>query len=106
MEGQPGLVGSTVAIYYSDQSCWCVRITEISDKYNRICFDLIKAEPATNVSSIETEIQLHSCSYDNNTCVIWSTEFSNDCDANTIQDSKYKKHDFFNDMKSHMAPKK
>ena len=25
----------------------------------------------------------------------WTTDFSNDIDANVIQDQKYKKHDFF-----------
>ena len=98
-------MGSTVAIYYVDDSCWCVRITEISDKYNRICCDLVSAEPNIKVSSIETEIQLESCTFDNCTCVFWTSEFSNDCDANTIQDSKFKKHDFFKDMKTNLEQK-
>ena len=79
-------MGSTVAITYKDDSCWCVRITEISDKYHRICYSLVNAEPPVKVSSVECEIQLNACTYDNCTCMTWTTEFSSDCDANMIQD--------------------
>ena len=105
IDGQAGLVGSTVAITYQDESVWTVRITEISDKYHRICFDLITTTPASTVSSVETEIQLTPCTFDNETFVSWTTEFSNDCTANTIQDSKYKKHDMFKELKTHFSAK-
>ena len=95
LDGQAGLVGSMVEIVYGDDTTWSVRVTEISDKYHRICFDLVMAEPAAKVSSVETEIQLSPCTFDETTFVSWTTDFSNDCDANTIQDSKYKKHDMF-----------
>ena len=96
------MVGSNVAITYSDGSRWEVNVSEISDKYHRMCFEVVNAEPNVQCSSIQTEIQLHSCTYENSTCIRWTTEFSNDADANLIQDQKYKKHEFFQAIKNHL----
>ena len=40
---------------------------------------------------------------DNSTFVEWSTDFSNDADATVIFDQKYKKLEFFADMKKTLA---
>jgi len=44
------------------------------------------AEPAVNVTSLQAEIRLLRVSDNNTTFLIWTTEFSNDVDAITIQD--------------------
>ena len=40
---------------------------------------------------------------DNTTFVEWVTEFSNDADANVIGDQKYKKLEFFSEMKKNLS---
>ena len=104
-DGAAGQVGSLVRLTYADGAVFDVRITEISDKYHRIAFELINAEPAATASSAETELEFLAITSDDHTFVRWTTEYSNDADASVIQDQKYKKQEFFADVKATLKSK-
>ena len=101
--GAAGQVGSIVKISYANGSTWEVMITEISEKYHRICYQLVQAVPSIHCSSVDTEIEFTRCTFENETFFKWTTEFSNDADLQVHQDSKYKKHDFFGKLKKHFT---
>ena len=98
-EGKAGLLESVVKIHYKDGSTWSYRINEISGLNHYISFELVEADPKPTVSSIHHHIKLLRVTDDNSTYVRWETDFSNDADANVIQDSKFKKVDYFKDLK-------
>ena len=100
--GVAGQVGATVKLTYTDGATWEIRITEISEKYHRLGFELIIAEPAAFATSIQTELEFYSVTSDDHTFVRWTTEFSNDADASVIQDQKYKKQEFFSAVKANL----
>jgi len=102
-EGKPGLLESVVKIHYKDGSTWSYRISEISDLNHHISFELVEAEPKSTVSSIHHSIKLFRVTDDNTTYLRWETDFSNDADANVIQDAKFKKVDYFKDLKKTYA---
>mmetsp|Transcript_53517 Transcript_53517/g.61407 ORF Transcript_53517/g.61407 Transcript_53517/m.61407 type:complete len:149 (+) Transcript_53517:68-514(+) len=98
-EGKAGLLESVVKITYKDGHTWSYRINEISDLNHYISFELVEAEPKATVTSIHHSIKLMRVTDDNSTYIRWETDFSNDADANVIQDSKFKKVDYFKDLK-------
>mmetsp|Transcript_53516 Transcript_53516/g.61405 ORF Transcript_53516/g.61405 Transcript_53516/m.61405 type:complete len:150 (+) Transcript_53516:29-478(+) len=98
-EGKAGLLESVVKITYKDGSTWSYRINELSDLNHHIAFELVEAEPKATVTSIHHHIKLLRVTDDNSTYIRWETDFSNDADANVIQDSKFKKVDYFKDLK-------
>ena len=53
-------------------------------------------------TSIQGQISLRPVTDNDATYVQWVTEFSNDADATVIADQKYKKLEFFADMKKHL----
>jgi hypothetical protein len=60
----------------------------------------METEPAINVTSIQGEIKLHAITDTDQTCIQWTTEYSNDVDLQIIEDQKFKKRDFFKAVKS------
>ena len=78
------MVGSNVMITYCDGSRWEVNVSEISDRYYKVCYEMIDAEPYVKVSSVQTEIELYPCTFDNSTFIKWTTEYANDADAVVI----------------------
>ena len=97
--GAPSQVGATVQIDYADGAKWELRINEISEFHNTIGYEVISTEPAHTATSIGGRIKLRQVTDDNTTFVQWSTSFSNDADANVIADQKYKKQEFFCELK-------
>ena len=67
---------------------------------------MLATEPAHSCTSIQGYVQLRPVSDDNTTYVEWQTDFSNDADASIISDQKYKKLDFFAEMKKNLTAKK
>ena len=61
------------------------------------------ADPAISVSSIVGEISLQAVTDTDETFVRWSTEYSNDVDAEFIGDARWKKRDMFAEMKRTFA---
>lgn len=102
-EGKAGALGSVVKITYKDKSTWSYSVNELSDLNHHVSFELVEAEPKPTVSSIQHSIKLFRVTDDNSTYIRWETDFSNDADANVIQDSKFKKVDYFKDLKKTYA---
>jgi len=55
------------------------------------------------VTSIQGQIKLREVTDDHTTFVEWATDFSNDADASVIADQKYKKLEFFTEMKKALS---
>ena len=102
-DGEAGRVDSTVKITYTNGAVWFLRITELSERNHTLAYELIAAEPATSVSSVVGEMCFMSVSDSDETFFRWSTEYSNDVDAEFVGDARWKKRDLFTDMKKHFA---
>lgn len=83
-EGGPGQVGGLVEVSMKNASKWTYQITEVSDKHHTIGYSLVFAEPALEASSLDGEIALFRVTDGDQTFVRWTTEFSNDADAEMI----------------------
>jgi len=101
--GGPGQLDSTLKIDYVDGAHWTLRILEISDIRRTIGYEVVSAEPAHSVSSILGLIHLKPVTEDNTTFVEWTTDFSNDADVGVITDQKYKKLEFFTEIKKNIT---
>ena len=98
-DGAAGRVDSTVKISYTNGSKWFFRVTELSERNHTLAYELVMAEPQISVSSIVGEISLSAVSDSDRTFLEWSTEYSNDVDAEFIGDARWKKRDMFAEMK-------
>ena len=96
-------VGSVVLVTYKDGSNWECRITELSDRNHTIAYQVVSTSPSVTASSIEGELVFERISDGDSTFLKWSTEFSNDADAQVIADQKYKKLDCFKEFKKNVA---
>ena len=85
-DGSAGQVGGLVEIAFKNGSKWTYQITEVSDKHHSISYNVVMAEPAMEATSLEGDITLWRVTDDDSTFVRWSTDFSNDADAEIIQD--------------------
>ena len=99
-DGDAGRVDSTVKLSYTNGATWYWRVTELSERNTSISYELVQAEPAISVSSIVGEISLSSVTDDDQTFMSWSTEYSNDVDAEFIGDARWKKRDMFAAIKA------
>ena len=104
--GAPNQLDSIVQINYSDGAKWEIRINGISDFNSSLNYQVILTEPAHVATSITGTIHLRSVTSDNTTYVEWITDFSNDADATVIYDQKFKKQEFFAEMKKTLAASK
>lgn len=97
--GSDNEIGSIFEVEYIEGSVWTFRIVEISEKKRRIAYELIGAVPETTFSSMLTTIKVQQVTEDNSTFLTWETDYSNDVNAHVIQDGKFKKLDYFKDLK-------
>lgn len=102
-DGEAGRVDSTVKITYTNGAVWYLRVTELSERNHSLSYELVQAEPATSVTSIVGEFQFKSVSDCDQTFFKWSTEYSNDVDAEFVGDARWKKRELFADIKKHFA---
>ena len=94
---------SVIRIDYQDGASWDIRIIELSDVRHTVAYQVLTTEPAHKVTSIQGQVTLRPVSDDNSTFVEWITDFSNDADISVIEDQKYKKLEFFAEMKKALA---
>ncbi len=99
LQGSPNQVDSIVRITYVDGAQWEIRISEISDLKHSIAYYVLSTEPPHSVTSIIGQIVLRPVTDEEHTFVEWITDFSNDADAGVIEDQRFKKMDFFAEMK-------
>jgi len=95
VSGNVGQVGSGYAITYKSGDVWELLITEVSDRKHIIAYEISAADPPISISSIQGEFSLMEITDDKKTFLQWTTEYSNDVDAQIIEDQKYKKKEFF-----------
>ena len=101
--GAPGQVESIASIEYNDGAKWEVLVTEVSNLRHSIGYSILSTEPAHSVTSMQSIITLRPITSTSHTFIEWSTDFSNDADANIIQDQHFKKLEFFTDMAAKFA---
>jgi hypothetical protein len=99
ISGSPNEIGSTFEVEYVDGSVWQFRIVEISELNRSLSYELISANPQTSFTSMLNHVRLHKITFDDSTYVEWSTDFSNDVDSHVVQDNKFKKNDYFKDLR-------
>ena len=102
-DGAAGRVDSTVKLTYTNGANWYLRVTELSERNHTLAYELIMADPAIDVSSIVGEMSLEAVTDSDETFFTWSTEYSNDVDAEFIADARWKKRDLFNDIKTTLS---
>ena len=64
------------------------------------------SEPSVKYTSATHSIQLIRVTSTNETFIQFTSDFSGDVDISIIQDSKWKKREFFNDLTKYIANKK
>ena len=99
-DGDAGRVDSTVKLTYTNGAIWYWRVTELSERNNSVSYELVQADPPISVSSIVGEISLSAVTDDDQTFMSWSTEYSNDVDADFIGDARWKKREMFSAIKT------
>jgi len=98
-------VGETVIINFKDKSVWTVRILELSELNHFITWEVIETNPSIHVASVVNTVRLTRVTDCGSTFLSWETEFSNDADVGVVQDNKYKKLEYFAEMKKHFGDK-
>ena len=100
ISGNPNEIGSVFEVEYIDGSLWTNRLLEISESNRVLSWELIGALPETSYSSMVTTIRLSKVTEDNRTFLQWETDYSNDVNTHIVQDGKFKKLDYFKDLKN------
>jgi hypothetical protein len=96
-------VGSVFEIEYADGSVWTFRIIELSELRHVIAYELISANPSIDFTSMVTFIKLLKVTDGNHTYVSWETDFSNDINSHIVQDQKFKKLEYFKELKTQFS---
>jgi len=100
VKGGPREFDSYFDVTYKDENVWTYRITEISTNHKScIAFELVSTSTPIEVTSMWQRIQLMEVSEDKSTFLLWDTEYSNDVNSHIIQDGKFKKLDYFKDLR-------
>lgn len=103
VSGSPNQLDSVIRINYADGAKWDLRINEISDVKHTLGYQVIATEPAHQVTSITGKFHFRGVTDENQTFLEWTTDFSNDADAGVVYDQKFKKLEFFFELKKNLA---
>jgi len=98
--GSPAQINSFFDVSYKDGSVWTYRLTQISDcKKAVVAFELVSTSSPIEITSMYQRIHIHSVTEDKTTYLVWETEYSNDVNSHIVQDTKFKKLDYFKDLR-------
>jgi len=98
--GNAQQINSFFEVTYKDGSIWTYRITELSDaKKGVIAYELVSSSNPIDFTSMYQRIQIFPVTEDKTTFLVWETEYSNDVNSHIVLDGKYKKLDYFKDLK-------
>lgn len=86
-------VGSVHRLNFKDGTYWTVQIQELSDFRRTLVLDLLERTDGVEVASCMHQIGLKRITQDNTTFIEWTVDFSNDADAQVLQDSRFKRQD-------------
>ena len=93
-------INSIFEVTYKDGSVWTYRLSELSDsKKAIIAYELVATNNPIDFTSLYQKIHIHPVTEDKTTYLVWETEYSNDVNSHIIQDGKYKKLEYFKDLK-------
>jgi len=97
MEGKADAaeVGGIRTITYQEGTVQKIKLTELSDARHMISYELVESTPAVSVLSAVHTIQLRRVTTHNQTMIEYVSDFSKDATSFVLQDSKFKKIDFF-----------
>lgn len=99
-QGNPTQINSVFEVTYKDGSIWTFRICEISDyKKAIIAYELVSTSTPVEFSSLYQKIHIHTVTEDKSTYIVWESEFSSDVNSHILQDCKFKKLEYFKDMR-------
>jgi nucleoside-diphosphate kinase len=93
-------VGSFREVNYSDKTRQKLKLVELSDASTTLTYELIESTPAVKYMSAVHTWKLRRITHDNSTLIEFTSDFSKDADQTVIQDSKFKKLDFFKDLRT------
>jgi len=96
-------VGSVHTFTYKDGTVQKVKLTEQSDATHTISYELIESIPHISVMSAVHTISLRRVSHDNTTLIEWTSDFSRDASHDVTADSKFKKLEFFKDLREALS---
>ncbi|CAE8612615.1 unnamed protein product [Polarella glacialis] len=97
------------SIAYTDNTVQTLRVVEISERLpnkRSIGMELVCSDPPVSYSSRMDQIVVSAVTHSDVPSVFieFSSDFSTDATLEAIEDSKYKKRDFFNDLRSFLGP--
>eukprot|EP00928_Gymnodinium_smaydae_P037287 TRINITY_DN25913_c0_g1_i1.p1 TRINITY_DN25913_c0_g1~~TRINITY_DN25913_c0_g1_i1.p1 ORF type:complete len:152 (-),score=28.05 TRINITY_DN25913_c0_g1_i1:176-631(-) len=106
-EASDGFLGQ-YTIAYSDNTVQTVRVTEISERLpnkRTISMELVSSDPCLSYSSRNDTISLSAVTHNKGPAVFieFSSDFSSDATMDVLEDSKYKKREFFDDLSAFMG---
>jgi len=80
----PTAVGAVRTLVWKTGETRKHRLIELSDQHFRLVWELVEAEPATEVSAHITTLSLHRVTETNHTLVQWESDFSSDVKPDII----------------------
>jgi len=102
-EEDDGLGLGAFAMVFADNTVQTVRVTEISERLptkHTIGYELIGSDPSVSYSARMDTITISSVTHGAEPCcfVEFSSDFSSDAAIDVIEDSKFKKQEFLDDL--------
>jgi len=91
----PATVGTVRKVTYIDGTAQRVKLLELSDAQRFVTWELIESVPPISYSGVIHTIQLRRVTEDAHTFIEFWSDFSKDVKNEVIQDSKFKKLEFF-----------
>mmetsp|Transcript_47809 Transcript_47809/g.104074 ORF Transcript_47809/g.104074 Transcript_47809/m.104074 type:complete len:144 (+) Transcript_47809:94-525(+) len=90
--------GGTINICYKDNTIQKIRQLGYSLLDMSVAWEVVESEPAAPTFSAVHTITCHRVTTTNKCFISWSTNFSNDCTPEVIEDAKWKKSDAFKQL--------
>eukprot|EP00418_Pyrodinium_bahamense_P079947 CAMPEP_0179059798 /NCGR_PEP_ID=MMETSP0796-20121207/25539_1 /TAXON_ID=73915 /ORGANISM="Pyrodinium bahamense, Strain pbaha01" /LENGTH=150 /DNA_ID=CAMNT_0020756567 /DNA_START=61 /DNA_END=513 /DNA_ORIENTATION=+ len=106
-DGSQGHLG-TYSICYTDNTVQVLRVTEISERLpntRSIGMEYISSDPGMSYAARMDQIVLKAITHSDKpmTYVEFSSDFSSDASMEVLEDSKFKKREFFNDLSAFIS---
>jgi nucleoside-diphosphate kinase len=93
-------VGSFRKIVYTDKTTQKVKLVELSDAQNTLTYELVESSPAITYSGVIHTWRLRRITHDKTTLFEFVSDYSIDASTGVTQDSKFKKLEFFKDVRA------
>jgi len=88
-------VGAIRKVTYTDNTVQRIKLLELSDAQRFLTWEVIESVPAISYSGAIHTIQLRRVTEDAHTFIEFVSDYASDAKADVIQDSKFKKLEFF-----------